>query len=517
MAVLPGMWREWVAEKFLRREGAPGPAAEHVFQYLLGAAKPHGQGRIHEDATVAKGADNFYERQYRQYFNPAMGAFAMTATQALLASSGPPRGLLWGRYRKTSAAMLEENGGALPILVLSRQTAAVPLLLPRPNDQTERSAIGSWLCGQARMPMRYRQLVAGEEVHCAEPHVRSRERSADGALLEVVDCAVRSTKLALLALHPHDLDAMGLHITLFGVAVLTPEQLESDYGLGPDSLSAWRCAASRSGSMLMFCAGATEEVFTQCSQNLFIKRPVSHQARRARAAWPNAWSPVRPLESLLAMQFESLQVTVSASGLPGASPRNGGRGKALFLGRRGGKAYLLIPYYPGNAVHGHAAKLWSNPYGSIMIYDDHSALSAVTISGPSRVLTHERVRRDFPATASEAGGGGGDKQTAAHDPEYWFLQEVAEIVQQSEPLAANSLDPARPSCSISAGGEARHGKKPAYFAANTLPPYDQHLQHKREKAGRPLDPSGGEHGRWNECVRSALEARRVHLDRTQEW
>ncbi|MCI0466086.1 MAG: hypothetical protein L0Y57_03630, partial [Beijerinckiaceae bacterium] len=452
--MLPYSWRERAAEKFLRRPGAPGPAAEHVFQYLLCAAKLRGPGRIHEDATVAKGADNFYERQYRQYFNPVMGAFAMTATQALLASGGPPRGILWRRHRKTSAAMLEECAGAPQILVIGRQTAAIPLLLPAPNNHKEAAAICRWLSGQAEMPMRYRGLVDGEEINCAEPHARARARAADGALLEVVECAIRSKKLALLALHPHDPDAMGLHITLFGVEVRAPEALEKDYGLRPDVLNAWRHAASQTGRMLMFCAGATEEVFTQCSQNLFIKRPASDPARRARASWPKAWSPVRPLESLLSMQFESLQVTVSASGLPGASPRNGDRGKALFLGRRGAKAYLLIPYYPGNAVHGHAAKLWSNPYGTIMIYDDHSALSAVTISGPSRVIAHEQVRRAFPAVAREACGGESRNQTAAHDPEYWFLQEAAEIVQQAEPLAANSLDAARPSCSISAGGEA---------------------------------------------------------------
>jgi len=95
--VLPPMWREWAAECFLRRANAPGPAAEHIVQYLLSAAKSQSKIRIRDEATVAKGADNFYERQYRQFFNPVMGAFAMTATQALLASGGPSRGLLWWR------------------------------------------------------------------------------------------------------------------------------------------------------------------------------------------------------------------------------------------------------------------------------------------------------------------------------------------------------------------------------------------------------------------------------------
>src|SRR5208337_618433 len=141
-------------------------------------------------------------------------------------------------------------------------------------NQQDRTAIGRWLGGQDSMPLRYRELVAGEEVHCAEPHALARERGADGALLEVVDCVVRSKKLALLALHPHDPDAMGLHITLFAVEVLEAEHVEKNYGLRPDTLDSWRKAALNNGQLLVFCVGVTEEVFTQCSQNLFIKRPV---------------------------------------------------------------------------------------------------------------------------------------------------------------------------------------------------------------------------------------------------
>jgi hypothetical protein len=106
--------------------------------------------------------------------------------------------------------------------------------------------------------------------------------------------------------------------------------------------------------------------------------------------------------------------------------------------------------------------------------------------------------------AGKAASGRRHNKTPVPDPEYWYLQEVAEIVQQREPLAANSLDPGRSTCSIHAGGEARHDEKPAYFAANTLPTYDHLLQHEREKAGRPLDRSGGEYRRWNENTRSAL-------------
>jgi len=102
---------------------------------------------------------------------------------------------------------------------------------------------------------------------------------------------------------------MGLHITLFAVEVIEPERVEKEYGLAPSALIPWREAAVRKGRMLLFFVGATEEVFTQCSQNLFIKRPVPAPARYARAASPNAWNPAMPLGRLLAMQFETLQVT----------------------------------------------------------------------------------------------------------------------------------------------------------------------------------------------------------------
>ena len=138
------------------------------------------------------------------------------------------------------------------------------------------------------------------------------------------------------------------------------------------------------------------------------------------------------------------------------------------------------------------------------------------VNGVYGVVAHEKVKRDFPLIAREVASGQRRNQMAVPDPEYWYLQEVAEIVQQRDSLAANFLDPARPTCSINAGGEARHDKKPAYFAANTLPPYDQLLQHEREKAGRPADPLGGEHRRWNERVRCALDARREHLRRVLE-
>lgn len=509
--LLPPSWREWIAEHFFRRPEAPGPAAEHVVQYRLGLARHRQKPGSPPESVVAKGADNFYERQYRQYLNPAMGAFAMTASHVLLAAGGAPRGLLWWRKRKVFAAMQGEIAGLSPIFVLSHQTLAVPILLPLPSRQAGRDATKDWLAGRGVMPLFYRDLVDGEEVNCAEPKVRARERGRDGALLEVLDCVIQSGRLALLALHPHDPDAMGLHVTMFAAQIFEPGQLESDFGLASVALEVYRKAASDAGRLLVFCVGATEETFTQCSQNLFIKRSIAVEARRAKPIWPDAWSPALTLERLLAAQFETFQVSVSASGLPGASPRNGDRGKAAFIGRRGRKAFVLIPYHPGNAVHGHGAKLWSNEHGALVIFDDHSSLSSVTISGKARVVPHQKIERDFPDIAREAVAGRRRCNTPTSNPEYWHQQQITELVQQSEPLAPNSLDPQRPTCSISAGGQARHDKKPAYFDANSLQPYDRNLQHAREAEGLPRDPSGAEHQHWNDDIRNSLNLRRAHL------
>jgi hypothetical protein len=515
---LPPFLRERVAETFFRRVRTPGPAAEHVFQYSLSAAqakKKAKAGRF-EKATIVKGADNFYKRQYRQFFNQTTGAFAMTAKMALVGTGGAAHGRLWRRCRPVWSAMLEETACAPPIIVVNRQTVAVPLLLPRPSNRSGFVAVARWVTGNGSMPSFYRRLVAGEEVPCVDRGVRARLRTADGALLEVIDGVTHSGKLAVLALHPYDPDAMGLHITLFGVQILTPRFLEEDYGLGRATLDRWRKAALEKGGLLLFCVGATEEVFTQCSQNLFIKRPLGAAAQQDEGAWPTAWSPSLPLEDLLNAQFEIFQATASASGLPGVSPRNGDQGKAAFVGRRGAKTFVLIPYFTGNAVHGHAAKLWSNAYGQLVIWDDHFALNAVTLSGPAWVIAHQTVESEFPSIAMKIASPAERTGAAARGPEYWFLQEVVDLAQRSEPLSANLLDPSRPTCSIHAGGLARHSKKPAYFAAETLPPYDQDCQHRREALGRPIDPKGKAHSRWVYEVAPALAARYRHLARVME-
>ena len=68
---------------------------------------------------------------------------------------------------------------------------------------------------------------------------------------------------------------------------------------------------------------------------------------------------------------------------------------------------------------------------------------------------------------------------------------------------------------LALGGQALHGKKPGYFAADKLPPYDRDLQHARENAGRPMDPTGCRHRQWLETVEEALTARQAHLQRVR--
>lgn len=509
IGLFPPVWREAIAEHFLRRPNTPGPAAEHVVQYLLCAAR-RSQGRVkRSEATIVQGADFFYARQYRQYFNAVMGAFAMTATEALAASAGPLEGHFWRRHRKTYAALIEAKAGAAPIFVLGRETVAIPLMLPM-LQETQMESLRNWLFGKASMPEPYRAIAAGLEVRSGDPAVRAYERSADGALLELADAVLQSKRLALLALHPRDPDAMGLHVTLFGVDIVEPDQLQKDYGLERGALELYRAAVRVAQKKLFFCVGGTEEVFTQCSQNLFIKRPAAALPDRPLHE-KRAWDPRQGLEQLLATQFETVQVSVSASGLPGASPRNGDIGKAAFLGRRGTQPLILIPYHAGNSIHGHAAKLWSNPYGSLVISDDHAALSRIMISGKAWIASHAEVEGEFPGIAGASLIAEGRRRGHGAVPEYWFIQEVRKLVQQSEPLSANLLDPARPACSINAGGTAHHGKKPAYFDADCLPPYDMKLQHERETKGRPRAPSGAEYRAWRQSVAQALEARKAHL------
>lgn len=506
---LPRAWREPFAERWLRRPDAPGPAAEHALQYLLSAERNQRKAGNHGEATIAKGADGFYAKQYRQTLNATMGAFAMTATQALAASGAAPTGSGWTRHRRAHAALIEARGACPPILVLNDETVALCVTLPRLRREGEAEAIEHWLGQRGRIPAGYRDLIDGERVRCPDRRVRARERSRDGSTLALLQTVLTSRRLALLALHPCDPDAMGLHITLFGVDVLNLRQLASDYAVDTATLGAYRHMAGQDDRLLLFCVGGTEEVFTQCSQNLFIKRPLrpAESGPDCRALPAEPWHSGLPLEHLLARQFEAIQVTVSLSGLPGASPRNGEQGQAVLAGRRNGRLYALVPYYPGNFVHGHAAKLWSNGYSTLVISDDHSSLRRVSLVGPTRIATHREARRLFPFAA--LGVERDDRPKSL--PDYWFVQEVVELIVEREPLSPHRLDPARPTCSINAGGEARHGKKPHYFAADGLPAYDTHWQHQREAAGRPRDDDGASYQRWRSNVASALARRSAHL------
>jgi hypothetical protein len=508
ISALPPAYREKVAERFFRRADAPAPAAEHVWQYLLSAYRSKKKNEKKLEATVAKGADNFYKSQYRQELNPTMGAFAMTATQVLLGTGGKPQGSIWGSCRATSTALIEKMHDSAPILVLNERTVAIALWLPELPDDIELEATKNWYSKAGPMPTAFRNRIKGKEVKSYDPSINAFERDAVASTLEVIDNLLDNPRLALLALHPHDPDAMGLHITLFGVELLDDQKLKQEYGLQLEVIEAYKEAASRGRVTLLFAVGHTEEVFTQCSQNLFSKRRSTVEFKIGMAP---QWKPLQPLESLIKEQFELIQITISSSGLPGASPRNGEKGKAAFIGRRKNKVVLLIPYHPGNFIHGHAAKLWTNPFGSLMISDDHTFLTRVIISGPCRVHKHNYIKVNFPEAAAAVANQKGRTGKPSPEPEYWFIQDVAKLIIQNEPTSMNILYPGRETCSISAGGQTMHGKKPAYFAANNLPCYDLDLQHKRESEGRQIDPSGVRNRSWQVHVAEALSSRLTHL------
>ena len=302
---------------------------------------------------------------------------------------------------------------------------------------------------------------------------------------------------------------MGLHITLFGVIGVDASTLAREHGLAPDVLAPLIDAADAADCDIFFLAGATEEIFTQCSQNLFVKRPPSDGDAPPA---PVGWTPSEPLNKLMATQFELLQVTVSSSGLPGASPRNGDTGSAAYVVEQENHDLLLIPYHPGNFIHGHAAKLWTNPYGALMVRDEHHHLRQVIIRGPCHVLPPKAAQSEFPdVVQQEIARAGVASKTSG--PAYWFVQTVSELIVESDPIGQMILHESRPTCTISAAGRGKFSKKPAYFDAASTAPYDQALQHRREAAGRPTDPSGAEHRRWASASAGAMAARVAHLQR----
>jgi hypothetical protein len=146
-----------------------------------------------------------------------------------------------------------------------------------------------------------------------------------------------------------------------------------------------------------------------------------------------------------------------------------------------------------------------------MISDDHTFLTRVIISGPCRVHQHNYIKVNFPEAAAAVANQKGRTGKPSPEPEYWFIQDVAKLIIQNEPTSMNILYPGRETCSISAGGQTMHGKKPAYFAADNLPCYDLDLQHKRESEGRQIDPSGVRNRSWQAHVAEALSSRLTHL------
>ena len=513
---LPPEAREQAAEELLRRPGDPGPAAEHAIQHLVGLWEestlahasttdaPRRRSRPRTD-VISDGASDFYAKQYRQYLNTTMGAFATTATDAFIAAGTLP--LASGGGREIRSAMVTGRSGVPPLLVLDHQSVAVTIPIPRSLPATGEGALWRWLTQRGEMPDAIRDCLSGRVIDSRHPGTRVIERSNTASVLEVIEAALDTGRLAALALHPTDLDAMGLHLTLFGVVGRDPTALAGEHGLAPEVLAPMIKAADAEDCDLLFLVGGTEEIFTQCSQNLFIKRlPRDGDV----APEPAGWNPSHPLAKLLDAQFELLQATVSAGGLPGVSPRNGDIGYDAYVATREDRDVLLIPYHPGNFIHGHAAKLWTNPHGAIVVNDDHCYLRRVTLRGPCRVMSPTDARLAFPDIVDKEQLRHGS-QAKIRQPAYWFAQTVSEIIVESDPLSPMMLDEGRPTCTISAAGKGKYNKKPAYFDCGCLAPYDTELQHRREAAGRPSDPSGDEHRRWVSESAAAMTARLAHL------
>ena len=523
---VPPARRALLAERRLRRPGQPGPAAEHVVQYQVSATLAERRATDHADDSERRGsedarpkkpivvgqADFFYRSQYRQTCSAVMGAFAATATQVLAASSTEPRGRLWGRHRESVTAMIPRHPGdsTRPILVLNDRTVAVAVLVPRTGDAAADRATTAWLHGTGPTPPHLETERRGSAAAAAPGIGTTRSRSHLGGVVALVDAARRTGWLALLALHATDPDAMGLHLTLHGVECVSPEQLARDYALADADLSAHRDRAAAEDAILGYLVGGTAEVFTQCSQNLFVKEAVVDSPAGTAAPEPAESDPI-PLADLLAAQFETIQATVDATGLPGASPRNGQIGGAALVAERRGRAHVLIPYHPGNAIHGHAAKLWSNRHAALVVTDDHTVRRRATITGRSWCASHERIARDFPDVARAVTHPDGAEEQTVADPVYWFVTRADVVTWEQGLLPAYRLTEGRAACTINAGGEGRHTKKPKYFDAGSVPVYDVALQHHREAAGRPTDPDGTARTTWLATVEPALAARERHL------
>lgn len=446
----------------------------------------------------------------------------MTATQVLASSGSKATGRLWWKHRDCAAAMLPRHAetGIRPILVLNDRTIAVAVHLPRSGESDADRATEEWMRGAVPLPGHLESLVRGDVMDDQPGVARTATREHVGGVVELVDAARATGRLALLALHPSDPDAMGLHITLFGVETVDADCLIREYGLLDKDLDEHRTYAEAENSSLFYLVGGTAEVFTQCSQNLFAKERVGDPCDEVDG---NLADPPATLAQFLSAQFEALQVTVDADGLPGGSPRNGPIGGAAFVGTRRGKQYLLIPYHAGNAIHGHAAKLLTNQRSALVISDDHTYCRRMTITGRSWVWSHDAIKKRFPTATctvappdDETGLPGSESASApaVTEPAYWFVTRVDAMTWERERLPAYRLAAGREVCSINAGGEGRHTKKPKYFDAASIEPYDVTDQHRREALGRPTDASGMARAAWLDHVAPALTARENHLATT---
>ena len=96
-------------------------------------------------------------------------------------------------------------------------------------------------------------------------------------------------------------------------------------------------------------------------------------------------------------------------------------------------------------------------------------------------------------------------------PVYWFATRADEVMWETGTLVRNELTAERPACSVNAGGDGRHTKKPKYFDAGAVAAYDMHLQHEREASPRGIDPAGSRRASWLEAVAPALVAREQRL------
>ena len=124
LRAVPPHWREAAAERWFRIPAHPVRQMSTSFNIFKAR-----NARGHTDAGAGgidrrQGRGFFYERQYRQYLNPTMGAYAATATVAFLGSGGQCRGHLWGKYRPVCAATLEAEAQGAPLSPFSAVKAS---------------------------------------------------------------------------------------------------------------------------------------------------------------------------------------------------------------------------------------------------------------------------------------------------------------------------------------------------------------------------------------------------------